>query len=215
MRERDIKKNAKIGVKGNKLDFLIYNILSGSFMCIIYVILLYPIISTVLKNNISKDILKQSKSIAEGNIVTIVVIYILLIMFAGSTTMAKYIAGSCMYEGYSISISNAFWILKHPIKSFSFGWSIIWRSCIPLYGIVATLKIPMVCQCYIDNKKGSIHSKWKEASVLMKGSKLNYFGFNLSMIPWCILLLTGIGFIWVMPWICSAQAGYCVELKNK
>lgn len=211
-----IKQNAKEGVKGNKLDFLIFSILSGivnSGVIGLFTVLLF--------NNIKPLILMGAvntgaiRDMPKTFYIYLVLLYLVIIVLAGASFMGVYINAGNMYDGYGINISDAFWFIKHPFKSFAMGWSLLWRMCIPIYGFIAPLKTAMVCQCYADNSKGSIHSKWKEASVAMKGFKLRYFGFNLSMIFWWILVMTGIGAIWAVPWIYTAQIGFCKSIKYR
>lgn len=85
-------------------------------------------------------------------------------------------------------------------------------------GIIYSLKYSMIFYLMIDCNKNEFNETnfLKKSDELIEGYKMDYFGFILSFIGWLILgmLSFGILYIWILPYMTTAQYYYFEELKN-
>ncbi len=93
---------------------------------------------------------------------------------------------------------------------------IVWSTLFLIPGIVAAMSYSMVPYLMADGSK-NVMETIKKSKEMMYGYKWNYFIFNLSFLPWILLIIATIGIasIYVVPYINVANAIYYEELKSK
>lgn len=95
---------------------------------------------------------------------------------------------------------------------FTFLWSLLF--IIP--GVIAAFGYVMVSYVFADGTTNNALDTLKESKRLMKGYKMDYFGFSLSFLGW--VLLTGITFgvagIFTIPYMAISSVMYYDELKK-
>lgn len=84
-------------------------------------------------------------------------------------------------------------------------------------GIIIALSYSMVYYVFAENKEITATGVLKRSKDLMNGYKMDYFLFCLSFVGWILLgiLTFGILYIWLFPYIITAQAVYYDELSKK
>lgn len=84
-------------------------------------------------------------------------------------------------------------------------------------GIILALGFSMVYLIYVDSDEKLPMEYLNESKELMDGYKWDYFKFTLSFIGWILLsiITLGIGLIWTIPYISTAQIVYYDELKKQ
>lgn len=84
-------------------------------------------------------------------------------------------------------------------------------------GIIIALSYSMVYYVFAENKEIAATEVLKRSKDLMNGYKMDYFLFCLSFVGWILLgiLTFGILYIWIFPYITTAQAVYYDELSKK
>lgn len=84
-------------------------------------------------------------------------------------------------------------------------------------GIIIALGYSMVFYIFAENKEITSMGVLKRSKEMMNGYKMDYFLFCLSFIGWILLgaLTLGILYIWLIPYMTSAQALYYDELSKK
>lgn len=84
-------------------------------------------------------------------------------------------------------------------------------------GIIIALGYSMVNYIFAENKEITASGVLKRSKNMMNGYKMDYFLFCLSFIGWFLLgaITFGILYIWIIPYVMSAQAIYYDELSKK
>lgn len=115
-----------------------------------------------------------------------------------------------MFDGFK-NFTTAF-VLQLLITVFTLLWSLLlW---IP--GIIAAYRYSMAFYILNDNPQMPAKEALEESKKMMNGFKGKLFLLHLSFIGWfflCLLTL-GIGFLWLMPYIQTAQAHFYQNLKD-
>ncbi|MEG2457284.1 MAG: DUF975 family protein [Bacilli bacterium] len=96
-----------------------------------------------------------------------------------------------------------------------FVFTFLWTLLLVVPGIIASLSYSLVYYLLADKDKGGTDTISK-SKYMMKGYKGNYLLFNLSFIPWILLVIItfGIASIYVVPYMNVSQALYYEELKK-
>lgn len=91
----------------------------------------------------------------------------------------------------------------------------LWTLLLVIPGIIAAISYSMSIYMFVDGNHDGLDCI-RESKKLMNGFKADYFVFNLSFIGWHILagLTFGILYIWLMPYVTSANIIYYDELKK-
>lgn len=206
----ELRQLCKDKVRGNKLNYFCLTILGGVAVYICEIIGVIPILIATFAGALGTP----GAVVGIFMLIGIVLLYAMVFAALGGTYFACMLNGLNIWHGYGVTVSDGFYAFKHFTKSLALGWSFIWRMFIPVYNFIIMLKIPMVIMVYYDNPGLSIHQCWKQASTIMKGHKLNFFIFMLTMIPYSLLAFTLVGLIWVAPWQMACYMGYCQQLLD-
>ena len=96
---------------------------------------------------------------------------------------------------------------------FAFLWSLL--LIVP--GIVKFYAYAMTPYILIDNPELSANQAINLSKQMMKGHKLDLFILQLSFVGWVFLSIftLGIGLLWVIPYMLTAQAAFYQDLKKE
>jgi uncharacterized membrane protein len=83
-------------------------------------------------------------------------------------------------------------------------------------GVILAIAVSMSFYILKDNPELGVIDVIKRSIQMMKGHKMEYFCLGLSFIGWIILgiLTLGIGFMWIYPYICTANAHFYEYVKE-
>ena len=92
---------------------------------------------------------------------------------------------------------------------------LLWSLLFIIPGIIASFRYALCFYILADHPEMGILDIIRESKRLMYGNKWKLFCLELSFIGWFLLglLTAGIGFLWVMPYISAATAGF-YEVAN-
>lgn len=93
-------------------------------------------------------------------------------------------------------------------------FTILWSLLLIIPGIIKGLSYSQVFFLLRDNPQLSALEAITESKIKMKGYKWKYFMMNLSFIGWAFIAIFtfGIGFLWLTPYISTANATFYNEL---
>lgn len=96
-------------------------------------------------------------------------------------------------------------------------YTLLWTLLLIVPGIIKAISYSMTPYVLKDNPELQYDAAITRSSRLMYGHKMDYFLFCLSFIGWYLLaLLTfGIGFLWLIPYFCTAKAAFYQELIDE
>ncbi|MBC8527576.1 MAG: DUF975 family protein [Candidatus Cloacimonetes bacterium] len=94
---------------------------------------------------------------------------------------------------------------------------ILWSLLLIIPGIIAAYSYSMAFFIMVDNKDITVMDAIRQSKTMMYGHKTRLFTLHLSFLGWILLSIIscGIGFVWVGPYIKTAQAIFYNELKNE
>lgn len=83
-------------------------------------------------------------------------------------------------------------------------------------GVIFAIASSMSFYILKDNPELGVIDVIERSIQMMKGHKMEYFCLSLSFIGWIILgiLTLGIGFMWITPYICTADAHFYEYVKE-
>lgn len=93
-------------------------------------------------------------------------------------------------------------------------FTILWSLLLIIPGIIKGISYSQVFFLLRDNPQLSALEAITESKIRMKGYKWKYFLLNLSFIGWAFIAIFtfGIGFLWLTPYISTANATFYNEL---
>lgn len=95
----------------------------------------------------------------------------------------------------------------------------LWSLLLIVPGIIYSLKMTMVNNLLAENDLEKVPFKeiMKTSEEMMDGYKMDYFVFCLSFLGWILLsaITFGVGLIWTLPYMTTAQVMYYEELKKE
>lgn len=93
-------------------------------------------------------------------------------------------------------------------------FTILWSLLLIIPGIIKGISYSQVFFLLRDNPQLSALEAITESKIRMKGYKWKYFLLNLSFIGWAFIAIftLGIGFLWLTPYISTANATFYNEL---
>ncbi|MBT2678277.1 DUF975 family protein [Bacillus sp. ISL-35] len=93
-------------------------------------------------------------------------------------------------------------------------FTILWSLLLIIPGIIKGISYSQVFFLLKDNPQLSALEAITESKIRMKGYKWKYFLLNLSFIGWAFIAIFtfGIGFLWLAPYISTANATFYNEL---
>ena len=92
----------------------------------------------------------------------------------------------------------------------------LWSLLLIVPGIIKFYAYAMTPYILIDNPELSANQAINLSCKMMKGHKFDLFFLQLSFIGWGVLsvLTGGIGLLWLMPYMMSAQAAFYQDIKQ-
>ncbi len=134
-----------------------------------------------------------------------------LIYMALNAARLKEVRVKQIFDGFkNYASSLALYLL---IAIFTFLWTLL--LIIP--GIIKMYSYSMSWYILADNPDMPVNQARKKSMELMKGNKWRLFCLHFSFIGWYLLgiLTLGILFIWIIPYINTAEAEFYCNLFNK
>mgnify|MGYP002541604855 FL=1 len=95
-------------------------------------------------------------------------------------------------------------------------YTFLWSLLLLVPGIIKSISYSMTYYIMRENPGMSGEQAIQRSMAMMRGHKMQYFLLFLSFIGWTILALipAGLGFIWLIPYMYTAQAAFYEELKK-
>lgn len=92
----------------------------------------------------------------------------------------------------------------------------LWCLLLIVPGIIKGYSYAMTCYVLRDNPELKFNAAIEKSMAMMKGHKMQLFLLHLSFIGWFILccLTLGIGFLFLAPYIQTAQAAFYEDVKE-
>lgn len=129
-----------------------------------------------------------------------------------------------LYREQSYGIGAMFQSLDSMKKIFGlfraalliFLYTLLWSLLLVVPGIIKSYSYAQTFYILKDHPEYSIRKAITESRRLMDGYKCKYFVLNLTFIGWALLtiLTLGIGNLWLMPYITTAQAAFYDQRLN-
>ena len=123
--------------------------------------------------------------------------------------------GAVVSNEFSIGFSNYWHHIWGPLLRAIFTW--LWTLLLIIPGIIKALSYAMTAYILVDYPELSANKAIELSMAMMKGHKYDLFYLYLSFIGWILLcLLTlGIGYLWLIPYIQSAQSSFYLDVKEQ
>ncbi len=118
-------------------------------------------------------------------------------------------------NGFRICTGNYLHIVWGNVLKIIFTY--LWMLLLIVPGIIKSLSYAMTNYILIDNPELSANEAIERSMAMMRGHKFDLFYLYLSFIGWYILGLftLGIGYLWLQPYILTAQASFYLDVKNE
>lgn len=94
--------------------------------------------------------------------------------------------------------------------------TLLWTLLLIVPGIIAAYAYSQTFYILADDKSISAKDAMKKSKEMMRGHKWKLFFLGLRFIGWALLciLTIGIGFLWLIPYIRTAEAKFYDDVKN-
>ena len=183
----------------------------GTFVC---ATLVYLVISSICQSFTQID--EGSASLAGLSLV--MTILLLPLIWGFYTMYLDHIRGEKvglgnLFQGYSKE-----WFSKSLLTLLlMYVYTLLWTLLLIVPGIIKALSYAMTPYVLKDNPNMKSNEAIEESMRLMSGHKAELFLLSLSFIGWALLsLLTlGIGFLWLIPYMQTANAHFYEDLKKE
>ena len=144
-----------------------------------------------------------------GTIITIPLSYGILVLFLDFARGEK-IENSKLFDGYTNGFQRIF-----TTGLLQFIYTVLWSLLFVIPGIIKSYSYSMTYYILKDNPELKNNAAIEKSMQMMDGRKLDLFLLHLSFIGWAILCLltAGIGFIFLIPYMYTAQAHFYEDLK--
>ncbi len=197
MNRVEIKTKAKEIIKGRLWDFW-----KGYLIYAVIVSVLEGLLGLIFKENLA----------IVGSLIAALVTAPL--SYGAIYYMMKYARGE------ALDINDIFKFKKQWIPTFLLTFLIslftsLWMLLLIIPGIIAALSYSMSQYIYCDSEKEPMQCI-KDSKEMMDGYKWDYFVFGLSFVGWTLLgaLTFGLLYIWLTPYMMTAEVLYYDELKK-
>lgn len=92
---------------------------------------------------------------------------------------------------------------------------LLWTCLFIVPGIIMSIAYAQTLFILASDDKITPSAALRKSQNMMRGYKMKYFLFNLRFIGWALLaiLTAGVGFVWLLPYMSTAQAGFYNDLK--
>lgn len=146
-----------------------------------------------------------------GTIITIPLSYGISVLFLDFARGEK-IENSKLFDGYTNGFQRIF-----TTGLLQFIYTLLWSLLLIIPGIIKSYSYSMTYYILKDNPELKNNAAIEKSMQMMDGRKLDLFLLHLSFIGWAILCLltAGIGFIFLIPYMYTAQAHFYEDLKKE
>lgn len=137
--------------------------------------------------------------------------YGILVLFLDFARGEK-IENSKLFDGYTNGFQRIF-----TTGLLQFIYTVLWSFLFVIPGIIKSYSYSMTYYILKDNPELKNNAAIEKSMQMMDGRKLDLFLLHLSFIGWAILCLltAGIGFIFLIPYMYTAQAHFYEDLKKE
>lgn len=146
-----------------------------------------------------------------ATLITLPLSYGILVLFLDFARGEK-IENSKLFDGYKYGLQRIF-----TTGLLQLIYTVLWYLLLIIPGIIKSYSYSMTYYILKDNPELKNNAAIEKSMQMMDGHKMDLFLLHLSFIGWAILcLLTmGIGFIFLIPYIYTAQAHFYEDLKKQ
>ncbi|MBR2018170.1 MAG: DUF975 family protein [Prevotella sp.] len=146
-----------------------------------------------------------------ATLITLPLSYGILVLFLDFARGEK-IENSKLFDGYKYGFQRIF-----TTGLLQLIYTVLWYLLLIIPGIIKSYSYSMTYYILKDNPELKNNAAIEKSMQMMNGHKMDLFLLHLSFIGWAILcLLTmGIGFIFLIPYIYTAQAHFYEDLKKQ
>lgn len=146
-----------------------------------------------------------------ATLITLPLSYGILVLFLDFARGEK-IENSKLFDGYKYGFHRIF-----TTGLLQLIYTVLWYLLLIIPGIIKSYSYSMTYYILKDNPELKNNAAIEKSMQMMDGHKMDLFLLHLSFIGWAILcLLTmGIGFIFLIPYIYTAQAHFYEDLKKQ
>lgn len=146
-----------------------------------------------------------------ATLITLPLSYGILVLFLDFARGDK-IENSKLFDGYKYGFQRIF-----TTGLLQLIYTVLWYLLLIIPGIIKSYSYSMTYYILKDNPELKNNAAIEKSMQMMDGHKMDLFLLHLSFIGWAILcLLTmGIGFIFLIPYIYTAQAHFYEDLKKQ
>lgn len=146
-----------------------------------------------------------------ATLITLPLSYGILVLFLDFARGEK-IENSKLFDGYKYGFQRIF-----TTGLLQLIYTVLWYLLLIIPGIIKSYSYSMTYYILKDNPELKNNAAIEKSMQMMDGHKMDLFLLHLSFIGWAILcLLTmGIGFLFLIPYMYTAQAHFYEDLKKQ
>jgi len=146
-----------------------------------------------------------------ATLITLPLSYGILVLFLDFARGEK-IENSKLFDGYKYGFQRIF-----TTGLLLLIYTVLWYLLLIIPGIIKSYSYSMTYYILKDNPELKNNAAIEKSMQMMDGHKMDLFLLHLSFIGWAILcLLTmGIGFLFLIPYMYTAQAHFYEDLKKQ
>lgn len=145
-----------------------------------------------------------------ATLITLPLSYGILVLFLDFARGEK-IENSKLFDGYKYGFQRIF-----TTGLLQLIYTVLWYLLLIIPGIIKSYSYSMTYYILKDNPELKNNAAIEKSMQMMDGHKMDLFLLHLSFIGWAILCLltAGIGFIFLIPYMYTAQAHFYEDLKR-
>lgn len=169
----------------------------------------YLIVTMVISSAVEYGIGAEYSLLA--SLIMIPLSYAIVVMFldfvrGGQIEVAK------LFDGYKNDFSRIF-----TTGLLQYIYTVLWSLLLIIPGIIKSYSYSMTFYILKDNPELKNNAAIEKSMQMMSGHKMDLFLLHLSFIGWAILscITMGIGFIFLIPYMYTAQAHFYEDLKKQ
>lgn len=146
-----------------------------------------------------------------ATLITLPLSYGILVLFLDFARGEK-IENSKLFDGYKYGFQRIF-----TTGLLQLIYTVLWYLLLIIPGIIKSYSYSMTYYILKDNPELKNNAAIEKSMQMMDGHKMDLFLLHLSFIGWAILCLltAGIGFIFLIPYMYTAQAHFYEDLKKE
>ena len=213
---QEYKNAALAALKGNWAPFVVAVIIVMAFMYVVMGPYLFVYQASLGMNQIA---------ISPAFALAAVAVYVLgMLLLAMPLTLGfNYVSNRLLVEGDNRAVGNLFrdsfgrWGRKVWGMFLMNFFISLWSLLLIIPGFIKYYAYALTPYILIDNPELSANQAINLSQKMMKGHKFDMFILHLSFIGWIFLSIFtfGIGLLWLMPYMMTAQAAFYQDVKNE